>query len=95
MEELQTMRDLQSNRKKKMLHLYTSSAPLTSETYYIDFDNEVSFDTQLDIATFQRLKTSFPEVESGHFSLNKIEDGWIIKKDFGCRLYVNGKVSGI
>lgn len=79
-------------QKQKMLHLYITSTPLTSETYYIDFDNEVSFDTQLEIATFQRLKTSFPKVESGHFSLNKIKDGWIIKKDFGCPLYVNGKI---
>lgn len=79
-------------QKEKEIHLYTSSALPFSNTYYIDFDNEVSFDTQLDIATFQRLKTSFPKVESGHFSLNKIKDGWIIKKDFGCPLYVNGKV---
>ena len=79
-------------QKEKELHLYTSSAQSFSNTYYIDFDNEVSFNTQLDIATFQRLKTSFPKVESGHFSLNKIKDGWIIKKDFGCPLYVNGKV---
>lgn len=79
-------------QKEKSLHLYAFSTPVSSGTYYIDFKNEVSFDTQLEIATFQRLKTSFPRIESGHFSLNQIADGWIIKKDFGCPLYVNGKL---
>ncbi|MER2076657.1 type VII secretion protein EssC [Psychrobacillus psychrotolerans] len=79
-------------QKEKSLHLYAFSIPVSSGTYYIDFKNEVSFDTQLEIATFQRLKTSFPRIESGHFSLNQIADGWIIKKDFGCPLYVNGKL---
>ena len=79
-------------QKEKSLHLYVFSTPVSSDTYYIDFKNEISFDTQLEIATFQRLKTSFPRIESGHFSLNQIEDGWIIKKDFGCPLYVNGKL---
>lgn len=79
-------------QKEKSLHLYAFSTPVSSGTYYIDFKNEVSFDTQLEIATFQRLKTSFPRIESGHFSLNQIADGWIIKKDYGCPLYVNGKL---
>ena len=79
-------------QKEKSLHLYAFSTPVSSGTYYIDFKNEVSFDTQLEIATFQRLKTSFPRIESGHFSLNQIAEGWIIKKDFGCPLYVNGKL---
>ncbi|MFJ7825344.1 type VII secretion protein EssC [Psychrobacillus sp. NPDC096623] len=79
-------------QKERELHLFTSSAQPYSKTFYIDFDNEVSFDAQLDIATFQRRKTSFSAVEAGHFSLNKIKDGWIIKKDFGCPLYVNGKL---
>lgn len=79
-------------QKEKSLHLYAFSTPVSSGTYYIDFKNEVSFNTQLEIATFQRLKTSFPRIESGHFSLNQIADGWIIKKDYGCPLYVNGKL---
>ena len=80
------------DQKDKALHMYVSSTTVSSETYFIDFNHEISFDTQLEVATFQRQHTTFPRVESGHFSLNKIKAGWIIKKDFACPLYVNGKL---
>lgn len=78
-------------QKEKELHLFASTTPISSTTYFIDYEQEVSFDSYLDNATFYRKNAIFPKVESGHFSFNKIAAGWIIKKDFNCPLYVNGK----
>ncbi|MFJ8064666.1 type VII secretion protein EssC [Psychrobacillus sp. NPDC096426] len=89
--KLSNEEDLLIEQQDKLLHLYTSSTPITSKTYFIDYEQEVSFSTKLDTVTFQRKNVQFPKVESGHFSLNKIATGWIIKKEFGCPLYVNGK----
>lgn len=78
-------------QQDKLLYLYASSSSLTEKTYFIDYEQEISFSTQLEDATFRRKNIRFPHVESGHFSLNKITTGWIIKKEFGCPLYINGK----
>lgn len=80
-------------QRERVLRLYISYSPITSKTYFIDYENEISFSCQLENATFQRQEVQFPEVEFGHFSLNKIEAGWIVKKEFNCPLYVNGKRS--
>ncbi|GGA19271.1 type VII secretion protein EssC [Psychrobacillus lasiicapitis] len=82
---------LRIDQEDKVLHLYATSAALTTKTYFIDYEQEISFDCQLETATFKRENVQFQHVESGHFSLNKIKDGWIIKKAFGSPLYVNGK----
>ncbi|WP_144509672.1 type VII secretion protein EssC [Bacillus sp. FJAT-22090] len=89
--ELTNEQDVRIEQSDKVLHLYALTASIKETTYFIDYENEVSFDSTLENATFQRKNTHFTKIENGHFSLNKIIDGWIIKKDFGCPLYVNGK----
>lgn len=82
--------DVFIEQNEKILHLYATTEAILAKKYFIDYENEVSFDSQLETATFCRKDIQFAKVETGHFSLNKIADGWIIKKDFGCPLYVNG-----
>jgi DNA segregation ATPase FtsK/SpoIIIE, S-DNA-T family len=74
----------------RTLQLYLLSNLISSHTYYLDFEREVSFSTA-ELTTFNRKETRFPRVESGHFSLHKIFDGWVIKKEVSCPLYINGK----
>lgn len=81
-------------QRDKILKVFVSSLPVQTKTYFIDYTNEVSFDSHEEQATFHRTNIMFPEVETGHFSFNKINDGWIIKKDFACPLYLNGKRCG-
>jgi S-DNA-T family DNA segregation ATPase FtsK/SpoIIIE len=73
------------------LQLFLLSDPISSKTYYLDFESEVSFSTAIELSTFNRKETRFPRVESDNFSFNKTSDGWIIKKEVSCPLYVNGK----
>lgn len=82
---------LSIEQKELILHLYVLTAPASTKTYYLDYENEVSFDSRLETATFNREEVTFSNVESGHFSLNKTLAGWIIKKNYSCPLYVNGK----
>lgn len=89
--ELTDENSLTIEQRERFLKLYITSAALQAKTYYTDYENEVSFDSKGDNATFYRHNIQFPEIELGHFSVNKINDGWIIKKDFLCPLYLNGK----
>jgi len=82
---------LSIEQEELLLHLYVLTAPASTKMYYLDYENEVSFDSQLETATFNREQGTFPQVESGQFSLNKTVVGWIIKKSYSCPLYVNGK----
>ncbi len=77
-------------QKEKLMHLFVSSPPLSRKTYYIDFENEVTFSGTDDEATFKRSNSLYSMAEKGNFSLNKVTSGWIIKKDIPCTLYLNG-----
>ncbi|TQR21288.1 type VII secretion protein EssC [Psychrobacillus vulpis] len=87
---IDSVKGLSIEQQERLLHLYISTEPVSSDMYYIDYENEVSFDSQIETATFHRIETINSAVESGHFSLNKTSSGWVIKKDFNCPLYVNG-----
>ena len=89
--ELSEQKSLTIKQRERVLQLYISTSPISCNSYFIDYVNEVSFDSQIDSATFHRKEVRFPEVEFGHFSLNKTSAGWIIKKDITCPLYVNGR----
>ncbi|KAA0955571.1 type VII secretion protein EssC [Sporosarcina sp. ANT_H38] len=88
---LSAKKSLSIEQEELVLHLYIVPDPVSPKTYFLDYEHEVSFDSKLETASFNREETTFPEVESGHFSLNKTAAGWVIKKNYSCPLYVNGK----
>ncbi|NYF23592.1 type VII secretion protein EssC [Sporosarcina sp. JAI121] len=82
---------LKIEQKEQVLDFCLVPAPASSNTYFLDYENEISFARTTESATFNRGETQFPEAEPGQFSLNKTSAGWIIKKSYNCPLYVNGK----
>lgn len=90
--QLDESKPLTIEQNERMLHFYLTTESHTTNTYFIDHLQEISFNSDQD-ATFVRQDIQFLNVESGHFSINKIEAGWILKKDFNSPVYVNGRVS--
>ena len=78
-------------RKGRVLKLYETPSFRKSKTYYIDYENEITFgiDNQsVSINIFEQLNS---KSEDGSFSLLRSPAGWQVDKDPNCRLFINGK----
>ncbi len=56
---LSAKEDLSIEHEELLLHLYVLTAPAATKTYYLDYENEVSFGSRLETATFNREEILF------------------------------------
>ncbi|MFJ7932757.1 type VII secretion protein EssC [Sporosarcina sp. NPDC096371] len=78
-------------RKGRVLELYETPAFRLPRTYYIDYENDISFGVDNPLATVNMLEHVNANVKEGSFSLVKSSLGWQVDKDPSCRLFINGK----
>ena len=78
-------------RKGRVLKLVETPSFRQSKTYYIDYENEITFGINDKSVTVNILEQANPKAEDGSFSLLKSSVGWQIDKEPNCRLFINGK----
>ncbi|KXH78553.1 type VII secretion protein EssC [Sporosarcina sp. HYO08] len=78
-------------RKGRVLHLYLTSAWRYRETFYIGFENEITFGLSDPTASISQDENANHHRETGSFSLLKTAAGWQVQMPPHCPLYLNGE----
>lgn len=78
-------------RKGRVLQFYLTKPFQRDRTYYLDFENEISFGKGNDHATITRFENPLQETDSGSFILLKKLTGWQIEVGPESILHLNGR----
>lgn len=78
-------------RKGRTLQFLLTKPFGKKNTYYMDFENEISFGLDEDHADINLLGGKTIEQKNGRFTFYKASASWTVALQPGCRLYINGR----